>query len=582
MVPTARRFNGFAKPRGVRWTKQVALKRSNRVTRRRKRAPSAAEEQMTEPMKIEFVALAALPVQTRAAPKRAGAEAGHARTLVIFMGKDFAFSAATRRLIGDRGEALIKKAAAAVKFKGKVLTALDLVAPAGLAAERLVVVGTGGDGDGEDGEGQIKKNVPPLPPDHAGLGGFVMGKLGHDASATVAFDPPRPAKDPARAAAEFMLGMRLRDYQFDHYKTKKNEDEESKGRADIVVAVDEPAAVRREAKGRAAVADGVLTARSLVNEPANILHPEEFANRAAALKKLGVEVTVLDESAMRELGMGALLGVGQGSVRGSRIVIMRWRGAKSAKDSAKTKSKAKPIAFVGKGVCFDTGGISIKPAAAMEDMKGDMAGAACVVGLMQALAGRKANVDVLGAIGLVENMPGPEAQRPGDIVKSMSGQTIEVINTDAEGRLVLADLLWYVQDKFKPKFIVDLATLTGAILVALGQEHAGLFTNDDELGERLIAAGKATGEKLWRLPLGAAYDKMIDSKFADMKNIGGRHAGSITAAQFLQRFVNGTPWAHLDIAGTGMGSPASEINQSWGAGFGVRLLDRLIADHYEG
>ena len=226
------------------------------------------------------------------------------------------------------------------------------------------------------------------------------------------------------------------------------------------------------------------------------------------LKKLGVEVTVLDEAAMRELGMGALLAVGQGSVRGSRTVIMRWRGAESAKVS--TRSKSKPIAFVGKGVCFDTGGISIKPAAGMEDMKGDMAGAACVVGLMQALAGRKANVDVLGAIGLVENMPGPQAQRPGDIVKSMSGQTIEVVNTDAEGRLVLADLLWYVQDKFKPKFIIDLATLTGAILVALGQEHAGLFTNDDELGERLIAAGEATGEKLWRLPLGAAYDKMIE------------------------------------------------------------------------
>ncbi len=534
---------------------------------------------MTETMKIEFVALAALPVQTQASPEQAGGEAGHARTLVIFMGKDFAFGAATRRLIGTQGEALIKKAAAAVKFKGKALTALDLVAPAGLAAERLVVIGTGGDGDGEDGEGQIKTNLPP-PPDHAGLGGFVMGKLGHAASATVAFDPPRPPKDPARAAAEFMLGMRLRDYQFDPYKTKKNEDGETEGRADIVLAVDEPAAVRREAKGREAVAAGVLAARSLVNEPANILHPEEFANRAAALKKRGVEVTVLDESAMRELGMGALLGVGQGSVRGSRTVIMRWRGVKSAKVS--TKTKAKPIAFVGKGVCFDTGGISIKPAAGMEDMKGDMAGAACVVGLMQALAERKAKVDVVGAIGLVENMPGPQAQRPGDIVKSMSGQTIEVINTDAEGRLVLADLLWYVQDKFKPKFIVDLATLTGAILVALGQEHAGLFTNDDELGERLISAGKATGEKLWRLPLGAAYDKMIDSKVADMKNTGGRHAGSITGAQFLQRFVKGTPWAHIDIAGTGMGSPASEINQSWGSGFGVRLLDRLIADHYEG
>ncbi len=574
-----RRFDGFAKSRGVHANKRLVSRRANRVTRRRKRAPGAPEEQMTETMKIEFVALAGLPVQTAPSPEQAGGEAGHARTLVIFMGKDFAFGAATRRLIGTQGEALIKKAASAVKFKGKALTALDLVAPAGLAAERLVVVGTGGDGDGEDGEGQIKTNPPP-PPDHAGLGGFVMGKLGHAASATVAFDPPRPPKDPARAAAEFMLGMRLRDYQFDPYKTKKNEDGETEGRADIVLAVDEPTAVRREAKGRDAVAAGVLIARSLVNEPANILHPEEFANRAAALKKRGVEVTVLDESAMRELGMGALLGVGQGSVRGSRTVIMRWRGVKSAKVS--TKTKGKPIAFVGKGVCFDTGGISIKPAAGMEDMKGDMAGAACVVGLMQALAERQAKVDVVGAIGLVENMPGPQAQRPGDIVKSMSGQTIEVINTDAEGRLVLADLLWYVQDKFKPKFIVDLATLTGAILVALGQEHAGLFTNDDELGERLIAAGKATGEKLWRLPLGAAYDKMIDSKVADMKNIGGRHAGSITGAQFLQRFVKGTPWAHLDIAGTGMGSPASEINQSWASGFGVRLLDQLIADHYEG
>src|SRR3984893_2286075 len=546
MVPTAWRVDGFAKSRGVRSNKRLVSRRANRVTRRSKRTPGAAEEQMTETMKIEFVALAALPVQTRASPERAGGEAGHARTLVIFMGKDFAFGASTRRLIGDRGEALIRKAAAAVKFRGKPLTALDLVAPAGLAAERLVVVGTG-DGEGEDEERQIKKNMPAQPFDHAGLGGFVMGKLGHAASAIVAFDLPLPPKDPVRAATEFTLGMWLRDYRFDHYKSKKNEDGETEGRADIVVAVDEPAAVRREAKGREAVAAGVLTARSLVNEPANILHPEEFASRAAGLKKLGVEVTVLDEAAMRDLGMGALLGVGQGSVHGSRTVIMRWRGAKSARESAKRKSK--PIAFVGKGVCFDTGGISIKPAAGMEDMKGDMAGAACVVGLIQALAGRKANVDVLGVIGLVENMPGPEAQRPGDVVKSMSGQTIEVINTDAEGRLVLADLLWYVQEKFKPKFIVDLATLTGAILVALGQEHAGLFTNDDELGERLIAAGEATGEKLWRLPLGAAYDKMIDSKFADMKNIGGRHAGSITAKQFLQNLLQSTPSATVVLKG---------------------------------
>jgi leucyl aminopeptidase len=252
---------------------------------------------------------------------------------------------------------------------------------------------------------------------------------------------------------------------------------------------------------------------------------------------------------------------------------MRWNGAKAS---------AKPVAFIGKGVTFDTGGISIKPAGGMEDMKGDMAGAACVVGLMHALAARKAKVNAIGAIGIVENMPGGKAQRPGDIVKTLSGQTIEIINTDAEGRLVLADVLWHVQDKFKPTFMVNLATLTGAILVALGTEYAGLFSNNDELSERLAAAGLATGEKVWRMPMGPAYDKLIDSKFADMKNVGGRHAGSITAAQLLQRFVNDTPWAHLDIAGTGMSSPATDINQSWGSGWGVRLLDRLVADHYEG
>ncbi len=326
-------------------------------------------------------------------------------------------------------------------------------------------------------------------------------------------------------------------------------------------------------------------ARTLVNEPANVLYPEEFARRAQELEELGVEVKVLDEEEMGELGMGALLGVGQGSDRESRVVIMRWRGTKKdeGKDGKEGKEhgKSRPIAFIGKGVTFDTGGISIKPAAGMEDMKGDMAGAACVIGLMHTLAARKAKVDVVGAIGLVENMPGANAQRPGDIVKSMSGQTIEVINTDAEGRLVLADVLWYVQDKYKPQFMIDLATLTGAIVVALGQEHAGLFSNDDELSERLVAAGKETNEKVWRLPLGPAYDKLIDSKFADMKNTGGRHGGSITAAQFLQRFVNGTPWAHLDIAGTGMNSPASDTNQSWGSGYGVRLLDRLVAKYYE-
>jgi leucyl aminopeptidase len=283
---------------------------------------------------------------------------------------------------------------------------------------------------------------------------------------------------------------------------------------------------------------------------------------------------VLGPKALQKLGMGALLAVGQGSVRPSHVAVMQWNGG-GPKGGA-------PIAIVGKGVTFDTGGISLKPAAGMEEMKGDMAGAACVVGLMHELAARKAKVNAVGVIGLVENMPGGNAQRPGDVVTSMSGQTIEVLNTDAEGRMVLGDCLWYVQERFKPKAVVNLATLTGAVMVALGKEHAGLFSNNDELANRLIAAGNATGERLWRLPLGPKYDKMIDSKVADMKNTGGKWGGSISAAQFLQRFIkDGTPWAHLDIAGTAMSSVDSEINRSWGSGFGVRLLDRLIADHYE-
>jgi leucyl aminopeptidase len=281
---------------------------------------------------------------------------------------------------------------------------------------------------------------------------------------------------------------------------------------------------------------------------------------------------VLDVKAMQKLGMGALLGVGQGSAHDSRLVVMRWNGGRRGD---------KPVAFVGKGVCFDTGGISIKPAAGMEDMKGDMAGAACVVGLMQTLAVRKAKVNAIGVIGLVENMPDGKAQRPGDIVTTMAGQTIEIINTDAEGRLVLADALHYVNTRFAPKFIIDLATLTGAIVVSLGQEYAGLFTNDDKLADRLTRAGQSTGERLWRMPLGPEYDKMIDSKFADMKNTGGRFGGSITAAQLLQRFVGKTPWAHLDIAGTALGSPQTDINRSWSSGWGVRLLDQLVTDHYE-
>ena len=316
----------------------------------------------------------------------------------------------------------------------------------------------------------------------------------------------------------------------------------------------------------------VLLARELVNEPPNVLYPVEFAKRALALRKLGVKVDVLDARAMARLKMGALLGVAAPATQDGRMVVMQWNGGKRGD---------KPVAFIGKGVCFDSGGISIKPSASMEEMKGDMAGAACVTGLMHALASRKAKVNVIGAIGLVENMPDGNAQRPGDIVTSMSGQTIEIINTDAEGRLVLADVLHYIAQKYQPKFMVDLATLTGAIMVALGQEYAGLFSNNDTLSERLTKAGQDTGERVWRMPLGPEYDKMIDSKFADMKNSGSRWGGSITAAQFLQRFVGKTPWAHLDIAGTAMASPANDINRSWGSGYGVRLLDRLVADHYE-
>ena len=533
---------------------------------------------MAEPMRLEFTTLA----EARGAGAASGTEGGG--TVVVFAGPGSAFGEATKSYLGAEGEALVARAAAAAKFKGKPGSALDLVAPAGLACGRLIVVGVGSDKPTEptsepgNGNGNGKdKDAKPF--SMINLGGAVAGKIGRGVQALVVLDVPREAKDakdPTEAAADFTLGLRLRDYKFDTYKTKKKDDADDEGATRVTIAVADAAAVEAAAAARGAVADGILTARSLVNEPPNVLYPETFAERAKALQSLGLEVEILDVPAMEKLGMGAILGVSQGSARPGRIVVMRWNGSGKSNGEA-----AQPLAFIGKGVTFDTGGISIKPSSGMEDMKGDMAGAACVVGLMQALAGRKAKVDAIGAIGIVENMPGANAQRPGDIVTSMSGQTIEIINTDAEGRLVLADVCWYIQDKYKPKLMIDLATLTGAILVALGQEHAGLFSNDDELSDKLLAAGKATGEKLWRMPLGPAYDKIIDSKFADVKNSGGRHAGSITAAHFIQRFVNDVPWAHLDIAGMGMASPSNDINQSWGSGWGVRLLDRLVADNYE-
>jgi leucyl aminopeptidase len=400
-----------------------------------------------------------------------------------------------------------------------------------------------------------------------------MAKLpGSAAVATIVTEFGSGALKPDQVA-DLALGARLRAYKFDLYKTKRKDDEEQRPKAiELSFACANPASAEKSWKRRAALADGVLLARDLVNEPPNVLYPSEFARRVSALSKLGVAVEVLDVAAMRKLGMGALLGVGQGAAHEPKLVVMRWNGGKRGAD---------PVAFIGKGVCFDSGGLSIKPAQNMEDMKGDMAGAACVVGLMHALAARKAKVNAVGAIGLVENMPDGKAQRPGDIVKTMSGQTIEIINTDAEGRLVLADVLHYVNKRFKPKLMINLATLTGAVIVALGQQYAGLFSNDDRLAERLGKAGEATGERVWRMPLGAEYDKLIESKFADMKNTGGRWGGAITAAQLLQRFVDKTPWAHLDIAGTGMGSPQSDINTSWASGWGVRLLEQLVEDYYE-
>ncbi|MEL6819703.1 MAG: leucyl aminopeptidase [Pseudomonadota bacterium] len=451
----------------------------------------------------------------------------------------------------------LARAASAAKFKGKKKSTFEVLAPHESPAEKIIVIGLG-------------KADELTASDWLALGG-VMKKAMGDAAAVTVLAHELIGADEASTLAQ---GAILRSYSFKKYKTtKKDEDKDEPKAQKITIQCVEATAAKKRWADDEGVAKGVMLARDLVNEPANILGPEEFASRARALEALGVDVNVLSEKEMRKMGMGALLGVAQGSVRPPQLVVMKWNGG---------KAKDKPIAFIGKGVTFDTGGISIKPAGGMEDMKGDMGGAAAVTGLMHALAARKAKANVIGIIGLVENMPDGNAQRPGDIVTSMSGQTIEVINTDAEGRLVLADALTYCGQEFKPQFMINLATLTGAIMVALGKHYAGLFSNDDELAGQINEAGMSTGEKVWRMPIGPEYDKMIDSTFADMKNIGGRWGGSCTAAQFLKRFVGETPWAHLDIAGTAMASPSNDINTSWGSGFGVRLLDQMVRDAYEG
>jgi len=367
----------------------------------------------------------------------------------------------------------------------------------------------------------------------------------------------------------FLHGIKLKSYEFNIYKSKKNKKHISIN----VIGNKNKISVQNQLKFKA-LEEGTFFARDLVSEPGNILHPDEYAKRINSLKKFGLKINIYNEKKLKKLGMNALLGVGQGSIRGSYLVTMEWNGS---------KNNSKPLAFVGKGVCFDTGGISLKPAKFMEDMTYDMAGSATVVGLMKNLAIRKAKINAVGVVGLVENMPGGNAQRPGDIVKSYSGKTIEILNTDAEGRLVLADALTFTEKKFKPEFMVDLATLTGAIIVSLGSEYAGLFSNNDKLSKQLLSAGEKVDEKLWRMPLHKNFDKLLDSKNADMQNInyvGG--AGSTTAAQFLQRFIlNKTPWAHLDIAGMAFSKYGGALNSSGATGYGVRLLNKLIEDDYE-
>ncbi len=453
---------------------------------------------------------------TFAAPRRKPAG-----TLVVLVGEGLMLGPQARALALDD---LWRRAASAADFKGKIRTSLELLAPAGTELDRLVLLGTGD-------PSKINEDDWPT------LGGIAVAAIGKAKAATVLFERPDGRRATRAAAADFALGMKLRAYRFDKYRQNKNDDATSpKAPAEITIVTTDTPAARLAWAARAAAADGTLLARDLVNEPANVLGPAEFADRVKSLTKLGVKVEIRGEPEIRKLGMRALLGVAQGSARPPRLVVMRWNGG---------QAKDQPIAFVGKGVVFDTGGISIKPAGGMEDMKGDMAGAAAVTGLLHTLAARKAKVNAIGVIGIVENMPSGTAQRPGDIVTAMTGRTIEIINTDAEGRLVLADVLAYTEDRFKPKFMIDLATLTGAIIVALGHHHAGMFSTDDALAGALSAAGEATGERVWRMPLAKPYDKQIELQVRRREEhrrprCRRHHRGSVSEA-VRQGYALGSP-----------------------------------------
>lgn len=452
----------------------------------------------------------------------------------------------------------LKKSITNSKFKGNISQTLSLFAPDGT---QLILVGLGEKTD--QNELQWQK-----------IGSSLVGALTASPSGEGAVEIyDLKGYDTAQVLSNIALGALLKSWRFEKYFTTKKPDELFSLKK-INFLTPDFEACQKAFERLSTTAEGVFLTRTVVTEPANVITPESLAHVAESLKKDGVTVEILEEKEMKILGMNALLGVGQGSNKDSKLVVMRWEGG--AKNDA-------PLAFVGKGVTFDTGGISIKPALQMEEMKYDMGGAGVVIGLMKSLALRKAKVNVVGVVGLVENMPSGSAQRPGDVVASMSGQTIEVINTDAEGRLVLADALWYTQDRFKPTLMIDLATLTGAIIVALGTERAGLFSSDDELGKKLSNAGEKVGELLWPFPLDDPYDKDINSDIADMKNISnGRGAGSITAAKFLQRFTNGVPWAHLDIAGVTWALKDNTTCVKGASGFGVRLLDQFVAENYEG
>lgn len=458
--------------------------------------------------------------------------------------------------LDDASGGLLTEALAAERFSGKLGQNAVIVMPKTVETRRVVLVGGG---KASERTGATFERIAASLVKSQAMSGFKSLSL---------------AVDEAEHAAAAGAGAKLAAYRFDSYFTKLKPADKPSLKTLTLVTEDEKAA-RAAFKPHDADTEGTLLARDLMNEPPNVLYPENFAARAKELEAHGLEVKILGEKEMTDLGMGSLLGVGQGSIRESQLAVMIWNGGKTG-DA--------PLALVGKGVCFDTGGISLKPGASMEDMKGDMGGAAAVTGTMLALAKRKAKANVVGLIGLVENMPDGNAIRPGDILTSASGQTIEIQNTDAEGRLVLADVLWYAQKEYKPKAIVDLATLTGAIVISLGHEHAGVFSNDDGLVSELQAAGRISGETVWHMPLGERYDKLLKSRFADMRNIGGRAAGSITAAQFLQRFIEtGTKWAHIDIAGVAWREGEKQpTDPSWASGFGPRLLSRWIADNYEG